>query len=118
MKKSTFVICLVSVFFLSSMTGMKATKSIPFFEESVMGVFDGHEDYGYNFIVTNEDDEEHMMTFQNVSDEVLKAHDLNSETLIGKKFTVTYTIETDLVKDEDGYEDEVEILTITALEAI
>ena len=86
---------------------------------TVEGIFDGHEDYGYNFIATHADDNsEYTITFQNVNEDLLKTYDLNSETLIGKKFKITYQIKVVKTKDENGFEDEEELLTITNLEEL
>jgi len=86
---------------------------------TVEGIFDGHEDYGYNFIATHSDDDsEYTITFQNISDVLLKQFDLNSEALIGKRFRITYQTKTVKTIDEDGFENEEEILTITNLEGL
>ena len=117
MKTTHVIIAFISAMFLSSFSSEKFPTATSV-NESVVGVFDGHEDYGYNFLVSNDEGDEHTMTFQNVAEEVLKTFDLHSESLIGKKFKVTYDSTTDIIKDEDGYEDEVEVLTITALTAM
>ena len=84
----------------------------------VIGDYDGHEDYGYNFIVINSDDEERTMTFHEVDKDVLSNYDLDSEDLIGTKFEVTYTSEIETIIDENGDEEENETLTITALKPV
>lgn len=99
---------MVCLFFLTSMVSVNST-------ETFEGVFDGKEDYGYNFIGINEEDEEYTMTFQDIDESLLKTFDLKSEKLIGSKFMVTYTIKSETLKDEDGYEDEIETYTIRAL---
>ena len=83
--------------------------------ETFEGIYDGFEEYGYNFIGIDEDDEEYTMTFQEVDPTLLKTFDLQSEKLVGAKFIVTYSIKTETLKDEDGYEDVVETHTIIAL---
>ena len=86
---------------------------------TVEAVYDGHEDYGYNFIAKHSDnDEEYTITFQEVSDTVTKEFDLKSEALIGTKFKIIYTTKIVVTKDEDNYEDENEINTITKLEKL
>ncbi|WP_188651501.1 hypothetical protein [Yeosuana aromativorans] len=86
---------------------------------TVEATYDGHEDYGYNFIAKHPDnDEEYTLTFQEVSDAVAKEFDLKSEALIGTKFKITYTTKIVVTKDEDNYEDENEINTITKLEKL
>lgn len=83
----------------------------------VDGVYDGHEDYGYNFIITEEDDQ-YTITFQEVDEAVLKAFDLNQNALIGSKFKITYTSQITVTTDDDGYEEENEINTIKKLEKL
>lgn len=83
------------------------------------GVYDSKEDYGYNFIgISEEEKEEYMMTFQEVEESALKSFDLNSEKFYGAKFLVTYTVQTETVKDEDGYEEDLETYTIVALKKL
>ena len=84
----------------------------------VYAAYDGHEDYGYNFIVNDKDGEEKTLTFQKVEEEVLKAFDLNSETLVKTKFKITFNREIKVTKDPEGYDDENEINTITRLEKL
>ena len=85
--------------------------------QSVLGEFDGHEDYGYNFIFINDDGDERTITFQEVEAEVLNTYDLDSEDLIGTRFEITYTSNIETVLDENGDEEENETLTIIALKA-
>ncbi|MBR9845812.1 MAG: hypothetical protein GYB35_06740 [Algicola sp.] len=102
---------MICFFSLSSMLTVNTTE---IFE----GIYDGKEDYGYNFIGIDEDEEEYTMTFQEVDKSLLKSFDLQSEDLVGTKFMVTYTITTETLKDEDGYEDEIETYTIVALKKL
>lgn len=97
-----------------SFTSMVTLNSTEIFE----GVYDGKEDYGYNFIGIDEDEEEYTMTFQEIDKSLLKSFDLQSENLVGTKFMVTYTITTETLKDEDGFEDEIETYTIVALKKL
>jgi len=114
MKAKSIVI--LSVLFVSFIvfTSAKTAQENQIFK----GVYDGHEDYGYNFVGVDKDGEEYTMTFQKIDDELLKAFDLKSETLVGSKFSVTYTTLKKMVKDEDGYEDEEETNTIMALKKL
>jgi hypothetical protein len=97
-----------------SFTSMLTKNSTEIFE----GIYDGQEDYGYNFIGIDDDDEEYTMTFHEVDESLLKSFDLQSEQLVGTKFMVTYTISTETLKDEDGFEDEIETYTIIALKKL
>ena len=85
----------------------------------IEGVYDGHEDYGYNFITIDpNDNREYTITFQNIDEKLLGQFDLESGSLIGKKFKITYQITIKKTKDEYGFEDEEEILTVTNLEEL
>lgn len=84
----------------------------------VYATYDGHEDYGYNFITTDKDGEERTLTFQKVEDAVLKSFDLNSGNVVGTKFKVTFNKVIKVTKDADNMEDEEEINTITMLETL
>lgn len=85
---------------------------------TVTAVYDGKEDYGYNFLIKDKDGDERTLTCHEAEEAVLKAFDLKSETLIGAKFKVTYTQVIKVSQDEDGNEDEDEINTITKLEKL
>lgn len=111
--KTTIVIGFLIVCFFS-LTSMVTLNDSETFE----GLYDGYEEYGYNFIGVDEDDEEYTMTFQEVDPVLLKSFDLKSEALVGVKFMVTYSIKTETLKDEDGYEDEIETYTIMALKKL
>ena len=85
--------------------------------KTIDGVFEGKEDYGYNFIVTH-DDSERTMTFQAVNADVLSQFDLSSDALVGENFKITYQVKIRKFKDDDGFDDEEETLTIIKLEAL
>lgn len=111
---TTFLLLFISFLsFASSIENLNFQNII-----TIEGVFDGHEDYGYNFVTTHSDGSEHMMTFQNINEELLNQFDLKSEAFVGKNFKITYQIKIKKTKDEYGFEDEEEILTITGLEAL
>jgi len=83
--------------------------------ETFQGTFDGHEDYGYNFIGINEDGQEYTMTFQEIEKTALESFNLDLDELIGTKFLVTYKTKKETIKDEDGFNEDIETLTIIAL---
>ena len=114
MKTKSIVI--ISVLFLSFLV-LTSAKSIQE-KQTLEGVYDGHEDYGYNFVGINAEGEEYTITFQKIDATVLEAFDLNSNQLVGSKFSVTYTSKTETIKDEDGYEEDVETNTILALKKL
>lgn len=114
MKTKSLAIIGVLLFSLLVLTSAKNIQDKQTFE----GVYDGKEDYGYNFIGVNEVGDEYTMTFHEIGSELLKYFDLNSEKLIGTKFSVTYTTIIETEEDEDGYEEETETNTIVALKKL
>lgn len=83
--------------------------------ESVVAIFDGYdEEDGYAFLVASEDDEEDedIIYFYEVTEEVLNTVDLKSDELIGERFQITYKIETYEEEDEYGYKETYEKYTI------
>ena len=117
--KTNFVF-LISILILPLVSNASLNRTLDTKDVKVIeGVYDGHEDYGYNFITQHSDDgSEFTMTFQNVDEALLNKFDLNSDALIGKKFKITYQVKIKRTKDEYGFEDEEEILTITNLEEL
>ena len=88
-------------------------------DSKIIGVYDGNEGYGYNFITQHKDNgSDFTMTFQKVDDAVMKEFDLDGELFVNKKFEVTYNVKIVKSKDEDGFDQENEIYTITNLKAL
>ncbi|HUH27623.1 hypothetical protein [Gelidibacter sp.] len=112
------VLCL----FLMSVTPFQADLTVASSnaqESKIEGVYDGNEGYGYNFITTHKDDgSEFTMTFQKINDAVLKEFDLDAELFVNQKFEVTYSVEALVTKDENGFDNEEEVYTITHLKAL
>lgn len=114
---------LILTFFIAPLISFTTLKTNPVILVTqdlitVEATFDGHEDYGYNFIAKHNDDEEYTLTFQEVNEAVSKEFDLKSDLLIGTKFKITYKTETIVTKDADGYEDENIVNTIMNLEKL
>jgi len=103
---------MMPLFLLNSMNSFAQDTDV--FE----GTFDEHESYGYNFIGADEDDNEYMMTFQEIDEKLLSTFDLDASTLVGVRFLVTYQTTIETVKDEDGYEEDIETYTIVGLEKL
>ena len=88
-------------------------------DSKIIGVYDGNEGYGYNFTtVRKEDGSEYTMTFHKISEAAMNEFDLDEELFINQKFEVTYSMETVLSKDDDGFDQEDDIYTITHLKAL
>ncbi len=99
--------------------GLTSFTSISNQERSTLiGIYDGHEDYGYNFIYLDANKDERTMTFQEIDEAVLDQYDLDSEDMLAAKFEITYTTSYETEIDEDGTEYENEINTITALKPL
>lgn len=110
MKTKLVLIVALLVVTLSSFTTLKT--------ESVIGVYDGFDEYNYNFTITDEDEDEITMSFQNVTESVLKSFDLTSDDLIGNTYQITYEVGKETYEDEDGNEEETEVYNIVALKAV
>lgn len=108
MKTKLIVLALALVAFLSTAFVTPLTKS------TVSGTYEGTEEFNYVFTVTVKG-EKQTMEFQYASDEVLENYDLDTDDYIGEDFTITYETSTELVEDEEGNEEEIEVLTITDL---
>lgn len=115
MKTNLVKFNVIALLLFVALTGF--TSSISQDVSTMEGVYDGHEDYGYNFIYFDENKDERTKTFQEIDEAILDKYDFDSEDLIGKKFEITFTTEMESEIDEDGNEYENEINTITALKA-
>lgn len=88
---------------------------------TVVGTFDGYdEDEGYMFIieVDDEEDGEETIYFTEISNEALKAVNLKSDEMIGKRFEITYEVTEFEVEDENGYVETFEKLKITQIKKL
>ena len=86
---------------------------------TVVGTFDGYdEEDGYTFVITDENGDEGMMYFQNITPEALKQFNLRSDSLIGERFSISYQILEQVTEDDDGVEYTYEVFTITGLEKL
>ena len=113
--KFAFLITILSLSFfaLSSFTSLKYQDVL-----TVEGIYDGHEDYGYNFIIIDEEGDERTKTFEEVEEKIFETYDLEDETFIGKKFKVTYSVSVETFVDENGYEEDQDVKTITSLDLL
>ncbi len=109
-----FLLMSVNPFTLNSTVRYADTQDL-----KIIGVYDGNEGYGYNFITQHKDNgSDFTMTFQKVSDAVMKEFDLDAELFVNQKFEITYNVETAITKDQDGSDQEEEVFTITHLKEI
>lgn len=114
--KSVLFFSYVALCFLS----LSSFKSIDNNQNEVVlnAIYDGHEDYGYNFLYLDKEGEERTITFQKVEESILSDFDLKSEALVKTKFKLTYKIAINKSKDEYGNEDEDEIYTLLKLQTL
>lgn len=120
MKSKKRVQVILIVVLMLTLSSFKSVKNMLVNQDAktIIAIYDGAEEYGYNFIFTNDDEDERTITFQNIKETVSSSFDLQSESLIGTTFKVTYTTVIETEEDEDGFETETEILTITTLESV
>lgn len=119
-KYFVFFTLLSLTFFSFKSINSNAAKSISIFQDTttVEGVYDGHEDYGYNFIVKDNEGVERTLTFQEIDKTLLNEFDLKAQTLIGSNFKVVYKTRIEVTKDADNFDQENEIFTILKLEKV
>ena len=72
-KYFVFLTLLSLTFFSFKSINSNAAKSISILQDTITieGVYDGHEDYGYNFIVKDSDGRERTLTFQKIDKTLL-----------------------------------------------
>jgi hypothetical protein len=118
--KNVFTVVLVGVLMLALTSFSSVTNNKLALQDGLIitAVFDGAEDYGYNFIYTNDEEDERTITFQIEDEAILKAFNLKSDALIGTAMKVTYNSVIKIETDEDDFEEEVEVNTITKLELL
>lgn len=86
---------------------------------TILGIYDGNEGYGYNFIVKNKATaSEYTLTFQKVNSPAMQQYNLNLVSFINQKFEITYSMKTVTGIDSDGDESVVDIYTITKLKGL
>ncbi|MFK7832005.1 MAG: hypothetical protein AB8B52_01900 [Winogradskyella sp.] len=87
---------------------------------TTIAIFDGYDaDDGYAFIVKaddEDDDSEETMYFSEISEEAIKAINLKSKDMVGKRFEITYAITE--YEEEDGYKETYEIYKILKIKKL
>ncbi len=86
----------------------------PSTQKAISGTYEGTEEFNYVFTVEVKG-EKQTMKFQYASEEVLENYDLDTDEYIGEDFKITYQTSIEVVEDEEGNEEEIEVLTITDL---
>lgn len=109
---SGMVLCLLSLSSFKSIQPVEKPTNEFSIQEGfiVYATYDGQDDNGYNFVVTDRKGKQSTLTFQNIEEPVLSLFDLSKDTFVGTKFKVTFNKEIKAANDE--------INTITKLEKI
>jgi len=122
MKKKHFLVLVFSIMMFSVNAIIESNKVKQEQDtETIVAIFDGYdEEDGYAFLVAGEDDEEDedIMYFYDVTPDALKAVNLKSDDMIGERFQITYKIETYEEEDEYGYKETYEKYTIIKIAKI
>ena len=96
--KSLLIVLFVAV---SSLTTFSQETS------TMNGTYEGYIDGVYVFT----DGEGYSTEFTNVVDEVTSKYDLKSQKLVGKQFSITFTVDSELDEDDE----EIQVSTIAGL---
>ena len=109
MKNKQFILVFIFSIVVFSANALldKTAKTQEKKKVNTTATFDGYDaEDGYSFIIReDEDDEESEITmfFTEISEEALKAVNLKSEEMIGKRFQITYEITEYEEEDDNGY---------------
>ncbi|NRD21763.1 hypothetical protein HNV10_00825 [Winogradskyella litoriviva] len=109
MKNKQFIlvfICSIVVFSANALLEKK-TKTQDKRKVTATATFDGYDaEDGYAFIIQEDEDDaesEITMFFTEISETALKAVNLKSDEMIGKRFQITYEITEYEEEDDNGY---------------
>lgn len=85
--------------------------------KTVEAVFDGYDGEGYSFSASTEENSEDTLAlyFTTVDKELIDEFNLESEDTIGEKFTITYSLETETIENEEGEEEKQEFYKLHSL---
>jgi len=75
--------------------------------EKMDGTFEGYEDGMYIFT----DNDGYKAEFTHVTNDVSQKYNLTDQTLVGKQFIITFTVDTEMDEDDE----EIQVSTITGL---
>ncbi|WP_412559929.1 hypothetical protein [Winogradskyella sp. MIT101101] len=86
---------------------------------TITGTYDGYdEDDGYAFVVPDEEGDDETMYFAEIAEDVLKAVNLQSNDMMGKRFEITYEITEYEEEDENGFTEIYEVYKIVKLKKL
>jgi hypothetical protein len=99
---------LVLVIILAFTTTINAQDDKTSLEKTSQAVYNGFDGKSYSFTTVAENPLDSIeLSFSEVGIETLSQFDLKSDTLIDQTFTVTYTVETEIIETAEGVEEEV-----------
>jgi hypothetical protein len=102
--KIIVVLCVLSLSFLSFKTLAQEIKS-------AVAIYDGYEYEEYNFSISGGgDNDDTYIAFSEISVDILKSFNLNSEELIGETFKMTYQIIPEKETEDGEFTDQVYVL--------
>ncbi len=55
-----------------------------------VAVFQGYDEYGYTFSFEDEEGDEDVITFETISEKILKIYNLKDDKFVEQKFEITY----------------------------
>ncbi|WP_417799316.1 hypothetical protein [Tenacibaculum sp.] len=55
-----------------------------------VATFQGYDEYGYTFSYENEEGDEDVISFETISDKILKIYNLKEDKFVGQVFEITY----------------------------
>ncbi|WP_178990597.1 hypothetical protein [Winogradskyella schleiferi] len=114
-KKITVFVLMVMVLSANAISISKG-KTQDKMKVTSTATFDGYdEDDGYAFILQSDmddEDSEETIYFSEITEEALKAGNLKSEEMIGKRFEITYEVTEYEEEDENGYKETFESFKI------
>lgn len=103
-----------AIFILFTATSLALTTKNENIEEptKVIATFQGFDDSGYTFSFVNDDDDEEVITFETVSEKILKTYNLKDSKFIDQEFEITYYYQ---ASEED---EEIEVLVLQSIKKI
>lgn len=85
-------------------------------KQSAQATFNGFDGDAYTFATVSKSVEDSkLLSFKDVSTDILAQFDLKSEAFKGESFTVIYTVTMESLESPDGTEQEVETYTLVSI---
>ena len=76
----------------------------------IAAIFQGHDEYGYTFSFVNEEGDDDVITFEGISEKILKLYNLKDTKFVEQEFEITY--------DYEVSDDEVETPVLQSIKKI